>query len=90
MTAPKPYSEAVFIEASRAPPIAALEPSAKLRDHRLPGKEQDGQDADQQRPFHRPDRGHAWKRSCTTGAALPITAGTKSVALAVEAGDPLW
>ena len=31
ITAPKPYSAAVFIEASRAPPTAALEPSAKRR-----------------------------------------------------------
>src|SRR5687768_5039874 len=30
MTAPKPYSDAVFIAASRAPPIADLLPSAKL------------------------------------------------------------
>ena len=38
MTAPKPYSDAVFIDASSAPPIALLLPSAKLRHHRLPGE----------------------------------------------------
>ena len=30
ITAPKPYSEAVFIDASRAPPIADLLPSANF------------------------------------------------------------
>jgi hypothetical protein len=33
ITAPKPYSDAVFIDASRAPPIALLLPSAKLAFH---------------------------------------------------------
>src|SRR5207249_1147927 len=31
MTAPKPYSDAVFMDASRAPAMADFEPSANLR-----------------------------------------------------------
>ena len=56
ITAPKPYSEAVFIDASSAPPMAALLPSANLAITGLPREDQHGEDADQQRAFDRPDR----------------------------------
>jgi hypothetical protein len=77
MTPPKPYSEAVFIEASRAPPMASLLPSAKLRAHRLPGQRHHQQDAQQQRPLDRPDRDIA-RHFLTPRLGVPIDAGTNS------------
>ena len=55
MTAPKPYSEAVFIAASRAPAMATLLASEKRLPTRPTGEDDDGQDAHQQRRFHGPE-----------------------------------
>jgi hypothetical protein len=49
ITPPKPYSEAVFMAASSAPPTAALVPSAKVADA-AEGGGHGQQDAQQQRP----------------------------------------
>ena len=56
ITPPKPYSEAVFIAASNAPLTAALLPSANGRTQLAGRRRQNGEDAREQRAFHRPDR----------------------------------
>jgi hypothetical protein len=61
ITPPKPYSEAVFMAASSAPPTAALVPSAKLADA-AEGGGHGQQDAQQQRALHRPDADHRFDR----------------------------
>ena len=61
ITAPKPYSDAVFIDASSAPPIAAFVPSANFRRDRTEREHEHGDNARQQRAHDRPDRGHCGK-----------------------------
>ena len=77
MTAPNPYSDAVFIAASIAPPMAFFAPSAKLAvtgfhasaiTLRMPTSSAPCTD----------QIAATFETSCTTGAALPITAGTNS------------
>ena len=70
ITAPKPYSEAVFMDASRAPATAALRAFGERRGHRPPGEHQHGQDAEQQRAFDGPDRGHCGTTCVTIGFAV--------------------
>ena len=79
MTAPKPYSDAVFIDASKAPPTAALLPSANFSITVFPAKTKTVSDTDQQRPFDGPDRGDGLGSAGPPGATLPITAGMKDV-----------
>ena len=56
--APKPYSEAVFIDASKAPADRGLACLRRIsRATGPPGEQQDGEDAEQQRAFNGPDRG---------------------------------
>src|SRR5690606_9219146 len=77
ITAPNPYSEAVFIDASRAPPIALRVPSAKLANTGFQANT---------RIVAMPTSNAPWTAqmaaifgtSCTTGAALPTTDGTNS------------
>jgi hypothetical protein len=67
MTAPKPYSEAVFIDASKAPPMADLVPSANSQSPAsTPTAARD--DADQQGACTA-QIAETLATSCTTGAA---------------------
>ncbi len=70
ITAPKPYSEAVFIEASSAPPIAVLRAFGEIRRDRAPGEHEHREDADQQRALTAQIAATS-DTACTTGWASP-------------------
>ena len=76
MTAPNPYSDAVFIEASSAPPIALLVPSAKLANTGLHANAITDTMPTSSAPWTA-QIAATFETSCTTGAGLPMTAGTK-------------
>src|SRR5690606_22713240 len=75
ITAPKPYSEAVFIEASMAPPIADLVPSANAATTGFQAKAMTLRMPSSSAPCTA-QMAATLEPSCTTGAGLPITAGT--------------
>ena len=58
MTAPKPYSDAVLVAASSAPRDRGLASLGEALLERPEGEHHDGEDAEQERAFHRPDRRH--------------------------------
>ncbi len=76
ITAPKPYSEAVFIEASMAPPMADLVPSANEATTGFQAKAMTLRMPSSNAPCTA-QMAAILDTSCTTGAGLPITAGTK-------------
>ena len=76
ITAPKPYSLAVFIEASSAPPIADFVPSAKLANTGFQASASTARMPTSSAPSTA-QIAATRETSCTTGAASPITAGSK-------------
>ena len=76
MTAPKPYSEAVFIDASMAPLTAFLVPSAKLANTGFHANAITDTMPTSSAPWTA-QIAATFETSCTTGAGLPMTAGTK-------------
>src|ERR1700686_2404580 len=74
MTAPNPYSEAVFIDASSAPATADFEPSGNLAITVFPAKTNTVRMPASKAPSTA-QIAAILEISCTTGAALPTTAG---------------
>ena len=56
MTAPNPYSDAVFTAASSAPATAAFDPVGEIAADGPPGKNQNGDNAEQRARLPRPRR----------------------------------
>src|SRR5687768_9328151 len=85
ITAPKPYSEAVFIEASKAPPIADFVPSAKLAITGFQAKASTVAMPTNNAPSTA-QIAATLEISCTTGAAFPTTEGANSWLLPYSCG----
>src|SRR5690606_3004875 len=77
ITAPKPYSEAVFIEASSAPPMADFVPSAKLAITGFQANTRIVAMPTSSAPCTA-QIAATLGTSCTTGAGSPTTAGTNA------------